>query len=379
MKNTSNLNHLAVLDQDSKGRLITEDTSRTRSEFQRDRDRIIHSSAFRRLKHKTQVFVSHEGDHYRTRLTHSLEVAQIARSISRYFNLNETHTEALALAHDIGHPPFGHAGEDTLKILMSKNDGFDHNDQAIRIVHTLEKKYFDFDGLNLTWETLEGLVKHNGPLLKVLPLSIKSLNAEFDLRLEEFSSLEAQIAAIADDIAYNNHDIDDGLRAGFFNYDDLRELPLVGEVISSFPKNFYHFDIPRINNEITRKSTALMIDDVINTIEQNISSLRPENCVDIRNAKQQIVIFSEQMSNKVETIRSFLVERMYQHNKVREMSANANAVVLFLFNLLLTDQEVCTAEGLESLISDNNHHRTVCDFIAGMTDNFAQSMYNKYS
>ena len=379
MKNTSNLNHLAVLDQDSKGRLITEDTSRTRSEFQRDRDRIIHSSAFRRLKHKTQVFVSHEGDHYRTRLTHSLEVAQIARSISRYFNLNEIHTEALALAHDIGHPPFGHAGEDTLKILMSKNDGFDHNDQAIRIVHTLEKKYFDFDGLNLTWETLEGLVKHNGPLLKVLPLSIKSLNAEFDLRLEEFSSLEAQIAAIADDIAYNNHDIDDGLRAGFFNYDDLRELPLVGDVISSFPKNFYHFDIPRINNEITRKSTALMIDDVINTIEQNISSLRPENCVDIRNAKQQIVIFSEQMSNKVEIIRSFLVERMYQHNKVKEMSANANAVVLFLFNLLLTDQEVCTAEGLESLISDNNHHRTVCDFIAGMTDNFAQSMYNKYS
>ena len=211
MKNTSNLNHLAVLDQDSKGRLITEVTSRTRSEFQRDRDRIIHSSAFRRLKHKTQVFVSHEGDHYRTRLTHSLEVAQIARSISRYFNLNETHTETLALAHDIGHPPFGHAGEDTLKILMSKNDGFDHNDQAIRIVHTLEKKYFDFDGLNLTWETLEGLVKHNGPLLKVLPLSIKSLNAEFDLRLEEFSSLEAQIAAIADDIAYYNHDIDDGL------------------------------------------------------------------------------------------------------------------------------------------------------------------------
>jgi dGTPase len=262
---------------------------------------------------------------------------------------------------------------------MSKNDGFDHNDQAIRIVHTLEKKYFDFDGLNLTWETLEGLVKHNGPLLKVLPLSIKSLNAEFDLRLEEFSSLEAQIAAIADDIAYNNHDIDDGLRAGFFNYDDLRELPLVGDVISSFPKNFYHFDIPRINNEITRKSTALMIDDVINTIEQNISSLRPENCVDIRNAEQQIVIFSEQMSNKVETIRSFLVERMYQHNKVREMSANANAVVSFLFNLLLTDQEVCAAEGLESLISDNNHHRTVCDFIAGMTDNFAQSMYNKYS
>jgi len=379
MKNSNNLSHLAVNVENSTGRLIYEKTSKTRSEFQRDRDRIIHSTAFRRLKHKTQVFVSHEGDHYRTRLTHSLEVSQIARSIAKMFYLNEELTETLAFAHDIGHPPFGHAGEDALQIAMKNHQGFDHNDQAIRIVHQLEKKYFNFDGLNLTWESLEGLVKHNGPLINSLPLAIKSLNDEFDLKLKNYSSLEAQIAAIADDIAYNNHDIDDGLRAGFFNYDDLRELPLVGDIISSLPSNFEQFEVPRINNEITRRSTSLMIDDVIESIVQNISLLKIDKHTDIREANKQIVVFSNDMANKVETIRIFLKERMYQHNRVNQMSGNANKVVLFLFEMLKSDQNICNIEGLESDINNPNHHRVVCDFIAGMTDNFAQSMYDKYS
>ena len=378
MKNTNNLNHLAVNEINSKGRLINEKSSKTRSEFQRARDRIIHSSAFRRLKHKTQVFVSHEGDHYRTRLTHSLEVAQIARSISSYFNLNEILTETLALAHDIGHPPFGHAGEDALKVAMKNNDGFDHNDQAIRIVHILECKYFKFDGLNLTWETIEGLVKHNGPLINKVPPSISLLNEQFDLKLNEYSSLEAQVAAIADDIAYNNHDIDDGLRAGFFNYDDLRELPLVGDIISKLPKNFNEFEVPRINNEIIRRSTSLMIESVLNTIEQNISNHKLDSCNDVRKVDKQIVMFSDEILHKVETIRNFLRDRMYQHDKVKEMTRNANKVVSFLFDLMLNNQNVCDTEGLKSQINNNDHYRIVCDFISGMTDNFAQSMYNKY-
>ena len=241
MKNPLNLSVIAVKQDESKGRIFKENFSDTRSEYQRDRDRILHSAAFRRLKHKTQVFVSHEGDHYRTRLTHSLEVSQIARSICRVFGLNEDLAETLSIAHDIGHPPFGHAGEDALRSLMNEHEGFDHNDQAIRIVHLLEKKYFDFDGLNLTWETLEGLVKHNGPIEGNVPPTILKLSNEFDLELGEYSSLEAQIASISDDIAYNNHDIDDGLRAGFFTFNELRELPLIGDIIEKLPKiiNFF--------------------------------------------------------------------------------------------------------------------------------------------
>ena len=243
MKNPLNLSVIAVKQDESKGRIFKENFSDTRSEYQRDRDRILHSAAFRRLKHKTQVFVSHEGDHYRTRLTHSLEVSQIARSICRVFGLNEDLAETLSIAHDIGHPPFGHAGEDALRSLMNEHEGFDHNDQAIRIVHLLEKKYFDFDGLNLTWETLEGLAKHNGPIKKNVPQTIVNLNEKFDLKLKEFSSIEAQIASIADDIAYNNHDLDDGLRAGFFTYEDLRGLPILSKIFDEFPSNYRTRDI----------------------------------------------------------------------------------------------------------------------------------------
>ena len=378
MKTYKNLSNLASNPNDSKGRLKKEEYSITRSEFQRDRDRIIHSAAFRRLKHKTQVFVTHEGDHYRTRLTHSLEVSQIARSICRMFNLNEDLAETLALAHDIGHPPFGHAGEEALSKSMSDHDGFDHNDQAIRVVHLLEKKYFDFDGLNLTWETLEGLVKHNGPVINSIPRTIEELNRNFDLRLNEYASLEAQIASIADDIAYNNHDIDDGLRAGFFTYKELRDLPLIGDIIKGLPESFEKRDIQRINNEITRRSTAQMINDVLFNIETNVTNNRIENITDIRMNNMTVATFSSKIQSDVDTIREFLSERMYNHEKVRTMSKNAEKIISSLYDLLMEDLDLIYSKLNIKKDDKISKPRSVCDFIAGMTDNYAQSIYQEY-
>ena len=378
MKTYKNLSNLASNPNDSKGRLKKEEYSTTRSEFQRDRDRIIHSAAFRRLKHKTQVFVTHEGDHYRTRLTHSLEVSQIARSICRMFNLNEDLAETLALAHDIGHPPFGHAGEEALSKSMSDHDGFDHNDQAIRVVHLLEKKYFDFDGLNLTWETLEGLVKHNGPVINSIPRTIEELNRNFDLRLNEYASLEAQIASIADDIAYNNHDIDDGLRAGFFTYKELRDLPLIGDIIKELPESFEKRDIQRINNEITRRSTAQMINDVLLNIETNVTNNRIENITDIRMNNMTVATFSSKIQSDVDTIREFLSERMYNHEKVQTMSKNAEKIISSLYDLLIEDLDLIYSKLNIKKDDKISKPRSVCDFIAGMTDNYAQSIYQEY-
>lgn len=379
MKNPLNLSAIAVKQGESKGRIFKENFSDTRSEYQRDRDRILHSAAFRRLKHKTQVFVSHEGDHYRTRLTHSLEVSQIARSICRIFSLNEDLAETLSIAHDIGHPPFGHAGEDALRSLMNEYGGFDHNDQAIRIVHLLEKKYFDFDGLNLTWETLEGLVKHNGPIEGNTPPTILKLSNEFDLELGEYSSLEAQIASISDDIAYNNHDIDDGLRAGFFTFNELRELPLIGDIIERLPKNFETRDIQRINNEITRRSTNLMISDIIINIKKNIELEQVTNLRQIRSLKKPIVNFSNEMKSNVESVRNFLSERMYSHESIIDMSKNAHQIVTFLYNFLINADHRTLNELKIDLNRDDSKNRIVCDFIAGMTDNYARTIYEKYS
>ena len=376
---SEDLSFISTNQQTSKGRLYKENYSQTRSEFQRDRDRILHSSAFRRLKHKTQVFVSNEGDHYRTRLTHSLEVSQIARSISKIFNLNEDLTETLSLSHDIGHPPFGHAGEDALSECMVSHEGFDHNDQAIRIVHLLEKKYFDFEGLNLTWETLEGLVKHNGPMTKDVPKTIEALDKEFDLKLNEFSSIEAQIASIADDIAYNNHDLDDGLRAGFFSYDDLVELPMIGEIIKNFPKNYNSYDMQRINNEITRKSTSIMITDVINTISENVKKSKVRCNEDVRLNNEKIADFSDKTKEEVKYIRSFLSMKMYNHDKVKAMTSNAHQVISSLFKLFIEQDEKFIKEHMKQIISDEDKPRAVCDFIAGMTDNYAQNFYNKFN
>ena len=376
---SEDLSFISTNQETSKGRLYKENYSQTRSEFQRDRDRILHSAAFRRLKHKTQVFVSNEGDHYRTRLTHSLEVSQIARSISKIFNLNEDLTETLSLSHDIGHPPFGHAGEDALSECMVSHEGFDHNDQAIRIVHLLEKKYFDFEGLNLTWETLEGLVKHNGPMTKDVPKTIEALNKEFDLKLNEFSSIEAQIASIADDIAYNNHDLDDGLRAGFFSYDDLVELPMIGEIIKNFPKNYNSYDMQRINNEITRKSTSIMITDVINTISEKVKKSKVKCNEDVRLNNEKIADFSDKTKEEVKYIRSFLSMKMYNHDKVKAMTSNAHQIISSLFKLFIEQDEKFIKEHMKKIISDEDKPRAVCDFIAGMTDNYAQNFYNKFN
>ena len=376
---SEDLSFISTNQETSKGRLYKENYSQTRSEFQRDRDRILHSAAFRRLKHKTQVFVSNEGDHYRTRLTHSLEVSQIARSISKIFNLNEDLTETLSLSHDIGHPPFGHAGEDALSECMVSHEGFDHNDQAIRIVHLLEKKYFDFEGLNLTWETLEGLVKHNGPMTKDVPKTIEALNKEFDLKLNEFSSIEAQIASIADDIAYNNHDLDDGLRAGFFSYDDLVELPMIGEIIKNFPKNYNSYDMQRINNEITRKSTSIMITDVINTISEKVKKSKVRCNEDVRLNNEKIADFSDKTKEEVKYIRSFLSMKMYNHDKVKAMTSNAHQIISSLFKLFIEQDEKFIKEHMKKIISDEDKPRAVCDFIAGMSDNYAQNFYNKFN
>ena len=378
MKTYKNLSNLASNPNSSKGRLKKEEYSLTRSEFQRDRDRIIHSAAFRRLKHKTQVFVTHEGDHYRTRLTHSLEVSQIARSICRMFNLNEDLAETLSLAHDIGHPPFGHAGEFALSKSMTDHGGFDHNDQAVRVVHMLEKKYFEFDGLNLTWETLEGLVKHNGPVTNNIPQTISDLNDEFNLSLNEYASLEAQIAAIADDIAYNNHDVDDGLRAGFFTYQELRDLPLIGNIIKELPESFENRDIQRINNEITRRSTAQMINDVLSNIETNVENNGIKDILGIRKHDAAIASFTTKMQSDVDTIREFLSERMYNHEKVRNMSRNAGKTISALYDLLIDDQDLIYSKLKIKKDDKISKPRRVCDFIAGMTDNYAQSIYQEY-
>jgi len=378
MNISQDLSSLAVSQKTSKGRLYQESNSRTRSEFQRDKDRILHSSAFRRLKHKTQVFVSHEGDHYRTRLTHSLEVSQIARSICKVFNLNEDLAETLSLSHDIGHPPFGHAGEYALSKSMKNYGGFDHNDQAIRILHILEKKYFDFDGLNLTWETIEGLVKHNGPIKSQIPETIDAINSQFDLRLNEYASLEAQIASIADDIAYNNHDLDDGLRAGFFTYDDISRLPLVGNIINKFPSNYNQFEMQRINHEITRKTTSLMINDVINNTLKNIENLKIKNSQDVRICDHQLADFSLDMKNEVKTIKSFLSEKMYNHDKVLNMTKNANQIVSSLFDFLEQQDNIFLKSHLGTSFTNNEKPRAISDFISGMTDNYAQSFYTNH-
>jgi len=374
MNTTTDHNSIASDPSKSKGRLVKEVYSLTRSEFQRDRDRILHSAAFRRLKHKTQVFVSHEGDHYRTRLTHSLEVSQIARSICRVFSLNEDLAETLSISHDIGHPPFGHAGEQALSEAMINYGGFDHNEQAIRVVHLLEKKYFDFDGLNLTWETLEGLAKHNGPIIKNVPQTIVNLNDKFDLKLNEFSSIEAQIASIADDIAYNNHDLDDGLRAGFFTYEDLKELPILSKILDEFPSNYRTRDTQRINNEITRKSTALMIEDVINTIKLNIKKFDLSSDKEVRMLDGKIASFSDKFSRDVDSIKSFLNSKMYNHDKVIKMTNDASKIITFLFRKFMDDENLMHKD-FKIRLENENKARVVCDYIAGMTDNYASEIY----
>ena len=363
----------------SRGRQWPEEESASRTPYMRDRDRIIHSGAFRRMKHKTQVFVYHEGDYYRTRLTHSLEVAQIARSICRVLGLDEDLAEALALAHDLGHTPFGHAGEDALAHAMGPFGGFDHNAHSLRLVTKLEERYAKFDGLNLTWETLEGLVKHNGPLIgpqsqnKPLPQAINEFNASFDLQLDSFAGAEAQVAAVADDIAYNNHDIDDGLRAGLFGVEDLLAVPLVGRIFSDVMDLYPGLDRSRLIHESVRRLITAMIEDVLTETGRRIADSKPQSVDDVRLLGSPLVAFSAAMKANDTALKTFLFKNMYRHYKVNRMLTKAKRVVAELFQLFLGEPGVLpTAWGqLCGAPGSRETARVVSDYIAGMTDRFA--------
>jgi dGTPase len=368
--------------EDSRGRLYPEPESPERSVFQRDRDRIIHSTAFRRLKHKTQVFVYHEGDHYRTRLTHSIEVAQIARTISRALGLNEDLAEALALAHDLGHTPFGHAGEEALDAVMQPFGGFDHNAQTLRLLTKLERRYAGFDGLNLTWETLEGVVKHNGPMTGAyaapakrdrLPAAIVEYMAVHDLELDTFASAEAQVAALSDDIAYNNHDIDDGLRARLFTVDDLATVPLVRAVFAEVSAKYPGLEEERLVGESIRRLIDRMVADLLAETRSRLDAWRPRSADEVRRLGRPVVAFSDEMVAKAARLRDFLFERMYRHYKVNRMTSKARRVVTDLFQIFLDEPSCLPAEWQRRADGPRTQRtaRLVADYIAGMTDGFA--------
>ena len=360
-----------------RGRLHAEPESAHRSPFQRDRDRIIHSSAFRRLKHKTQVFVEHEGDYYRTRLTHSIEVAQIARTIARTLALNEDLAEAVALAHDLGHTPFGHTGEDALSECMAGYGGFDHNAQALKIVTALERHYAEFDGLNLTWETLEGIAKHNGPLLPTtgqLPFAIAEYVARHDLELHTHASIEAQVAALSDDIAYANHDLHDGLRAGLFTPEAAMALPLVGDCFAEVDAAYPGLEPLRRRHEALRRVFGLMVEDVLAESSRRLEALAPASMAEVQALDQPVITFSGRMAGDLDTIKAFLFRHMYRHYKVRRMRAKAEGVVRDLFDIFLNDPGLMPAEWSEAAAeagSEELRARTGADYIAGMTDRFA--------
>ena len=374
----------------SRGRLAKEDSSLTRSEFRRDCDRIIHSAAFRRLEYKTQVFVNHEGDHYRTRLTHSLEVAQIARSISRNLCLNEDLAEAMALAHDLGHTPFGHAGEEALHDAAKDLCGFNHNAQSVKIVTSLEQKYAAFDGLNLSWELLEGLTKHNGPIIGehrnkelydgTVPEVIAQYNALHNLDLDKFPSAEAQIAANADDIAYNNHDIDDGLRAKLFNLEDIKKLPMVGNIFRELENEYPSIEHQRLVHEANRRMINRMIVDITRQTYKNIKDFNIQTADDVRKLDIPLVAFSHGMAENIKTIKQFLHENMYRHYKVCRMTSKAKRVVGDLFNILYNEPECLPTEWRKKArlaTTNKGVAEVVVDFIAGMTDRFAMDEHKK--
>jgi len=369
----------ATLPWQTRGRLHAEPESASRSPFQRDRDRIIHSTAFRRLKHKTQVFVFHEGDHYRTRLTHSLEVAQIARTICRTLRFDEDLGEAVALAHDLGHTPFGHAGEEALHAAMKPFGGFDHNAQTLRILTKLEERYAEFNGLNLTWETLEGAVKHNGPLLgggRVLgdlPAAIVEYCRDHDLELDGHAGPEAQVAALSDDIAYNNHDIDDGLRAGLFGVGDLMDLPLVGEMFAFVSDRYPGIDQTRLIHEAVRRVINAMVEDVLAETRRRLAESAPRSVADIRALGRPIVAFSERMVETDRVVKKFLYARMYEHWHLNRSHSKARRVVMDLFGLLFAEPNCLPSPWRERAESAERpaRARVVADYIAGMTDRYA--------
>ncbi|THD54473.1 MAG: deoxyguanosinetriphosphate triphosphohydrolase [Bradyrhizobium sp.] len=377
----------------SRGRLFAEPPSKTRSPFRRDCDRVIHSTAFRRLKYKTQVFVFHEGDHYRTRLTHSLEVAQIARALARQLGLDEDLTETLALAHDLGHPPFGHAGERALDACLQAHGGFDHNAQTLRVVTSLEHRYPDFDGLNLTWESLEGIVKHNGPLTarngaavgryrdRGVPVGVSDYVRTYDLELWSFASLEAQVAAIADDIAYDAHDIDDGLRAGLFDVDDLRVIPIAADMIAEIARRYPGLDDSRRGAELVRELISHLIGAVVSEARRRLELARPTGVDDVRNHGEVLIAFPAEVAQAEAGIKAFLKLRMYRHSRVMRVMGDAEQILFDLFARYHNHPGDLPAEWLppggDHSETETERARRIGNFIAGMTDRFALTEHQR--
>ena len=374
-KTMSNLSKLAVPIQ-SKGRLFKEIKTSLRNDFQRDRDRIIHSTAFRRLKHKTQVFVNTSGDHFRTRITHSLEVSQIARTLAKFFNLNEDLSETLSLAHDLGHTPFGHAGEESLNICMRNFGGFDHNIQTLRIITLLENRYYNFRGLNLSIETLDGLIKHNGPVINLTKFN-QILGNNFFKKKIKFSlnsSLEAQLASISDDIAYNSHDLEDGLKSNLFKLKDLKNIPVLDKIIKKHIKKTNKYSIDLIIRQIIREIINEMVSDVISTTSKNITIHKIKNLNDIYNTKIQLVTFSTKMKIFDTKIKKFLKQKMYFHKKVNSKTNFGRKVITKLFTSIRHNPKKYIDI---KKYNNSNLERIICDYIAGMTDRYAINLYNQ--
>ncbi len=376
----------------SRGRQFAEPPSRTRSPFRRDCDRVIHSTAFRRLKHKTQVFVFHEGDHYRTRLTHTLEVAQIARALARQLGLDEDLTETLALAHDLGHPPFGHAGERALDACLQAHGGFDHNAQALRVVTSLEHRYPEFDGLNLTWESLEGIVKHNGPLTAHdgvavgryrdhgIPSGVSDFVGTYDLELWSFASLEAQVAAIADDIAYDAHDIDDGVRAGLFEVDDLKMIPLAADMIADIARHYPDLDHSRRGAELVRELISCLIGAVVSEAQRRLELARPASVDAVRHHGEVLIAFPAEMAEAEAGIKAFLKQRMYRHPRVMRVMGDAEQILFDLFARYQNHPGDLPPEWLpggDHSETETERVRRIGNFIAGMTDRFAMTEHQR--
>jgi len=370
----------ACVPENTRGRVYDEPTSEHRNAFQRDRDRIIHASAFRRLKYKTQVFVYDEGDHYRTRLTHTLEVSQITRSIARELMVNEDLAEGIALAHDLGHTPFAHIGEDYLAICMEPYGGFEHNDQSLRVLTTLERKYPQWNGLNLTWETLEGVVKHNGPHT-VTPdgpqIAVRELQKQMDLELDSHASIEAQVAALSDDVAYNNHDVEDGLRAHLFTLKDLEDVPLLGRVLHDVRKEHGDIEERYIVNETIRTMIGSMVNDVLSETGGRIRDVNPKSPEDVRAAGLQMVAFSDDMRKQVDELRTFLFARMYRHYTIERLHLKVEKIITDLFTAftknykVLPDNRQARVKDAGGVDDKQIRARIVCDYIAGMTDRYA--------
>lgn len=368
---------------DTRGRLYPERYSTFRTAWQRDRDRIIHSSAFRRLKHKTQVFVEHQGDYYRTRLTHTIEVAQVARTIAGVLGLNTDLAEAVALSHDLGHTPFGHTGEDALAALMAPHGGFDHNAQAIRIVTTLERHYADFDGLNLTWETLEGMAKHNGPVTGELPHALAEYAARHDLELNTYASAEAQVAAVADDVAYNHHDLHDGLRSGLFTEEDLLEMPLTGPAFAEVDRLYPGLEPMRRRHEALRRVFGVMVEDVIAVARNRLAAAQPASVAEIRAMDGPIIRFSKPLYQELKVIKQFLFDRLYRAPSVMAERARVTAMIEALFPLYMARPDLLPGEWAGDVARAQRAEgksamaRIVADYVAGMTDRFAIQEYDR--